>query len=243
MSTTAVRTGILVRITQQTQAEGMKNLTRIGASTLALSLALVVSACDNNPSKGKTQVTTAEPVTAAAVPASASKYTFSNADSKIDFVGAKITRKHDGSFQAFTGSVNLVDNNPEKSSVSTEIDVGSLKTDEEKLTAHLKTADLLDVGKYPKATFASTSIKAGGANGATHTVTGNFQLHGVTKSITFPAAIKVNGDAVDVDAEFAIKRKDFGIVYPGMPDDLIKDDVLLKLHLHSTKAAEQHSGL
>jgi polyisoprenoid-binding protein YceI len=219
----------------------MKIPTLIGTSTLALVLAL--AACDNNPSKGKAQATTAEPLAAAAVPASAAKYTFSNADSKIDFVGAKVTRKHDGSFQSFTGSVNLVDNNPEKSSVSTEIDVGSLKTDEEKLTAHLKTADLLDVAKYPKATFASTSIKSGGPAGATHTVTGNFQLHGVTKSISFPATVRFDANAVAVDAEFAINRKDFSIVYPGMPDDLIKDDVLLKLHLHASKAPEQHSAL
>jgi polyisoprenoid-binding protein YceI len=58
----------------------------------------------------------------------------------------------------------------------------------------------------------------------------------VTKSISFPATIKINSDAVDVDTEFAINRKDFGIVYPGMPDDLIKDDVLLKLHVRAAKA-------
>jgi polyisoprenoid-binding protein YceI len=61
------------------------------------------------------------------------------------------------------------------------------------------------------------------------------QLHGVTKSISFPATIKVGGDAVEVDAEFAINHKDFGIVYPGMPDDLIKDDVLLKLRIRANK--------
>jgi len=211
----------------------MKIITSIGVSALFLTLA----ACDANPAKGKTQATTAEAVATVAPPASATKYVFSNTDSKIDFVGAKVTRKHDGSFQAFTGTVSLVGNDPEKSSVSTEIDVGSLRTDEEKLTGHLKTADLLDVAKYPKATFVSTSIKAGGEKGATHTVTGNLQLHGVTKAISFPALIKQSGDVVDIDAEFAINRKNFGIVYPGLPDDLIKDDVLLKLHVHSKKAA------
>jgi len=54
--------------------------------------------------------------------------------------------------------------------------------------------------------------------------------------LPFPATIKINGDAVDVDAEFAINGKDFGMVYPGMPNDLIKDDVLLKLHVRAGKA-------
>jgi polyisoprenoid-binding protein YceI len=214
-------------------------LSPMNISTLtAVSILLfVATGCDADPAKGKTQATTAEPVAAAPAPASAVKYSFSNADSKIEFVGAKVTRKHDGSFQTFTGTVNVVDNDPTKSSVTADIDVASIKTDEEKLTGHLKTAELLDVAKYPKATFTSTSIKAGGDKGASHTVTGNLELHGVKKSISFPATIKLADDAVDVDAEFAINRKDFGIVYPGMPDDLIKDDVLLKLKLRAKKAA------
>lgn len=204
----------------------------LGISTLVL-----VAACENNPGKGKTQATTAEAVAVAPTPASAVKYTFSNADSKVEFVGAKVTQKHDGSFQTFSGAVNVVDGDPTKSSVAVTIDVGSIKSDNEKLTGHLKTPDLLDVGKFPQATFTSTSIKAGGEKGASHTVTGNLQLHGVTKSISFPATIKTGADSVDVDAEFVINRKDFGIVYPGMPDDLIKDEVLLKLQIRAKKAA------
>ncbi|HYP89619.1 MAG TPA: YceI family protein, partial [Polyangiaceae bacterium] len=151
-----------------------------------LILALTSAACDNNPAKGKTQASATEAVVAAPAAASGVKYTFSNADSKVDFVGAKVTRKHDGSFKAFTGTVSLVDNDPSKSSVSVTIEVGSIQTDEEKLTGHLKSPDLLDAGKFPQATFSSTAVKAGGEKGATHTVTGNLQLHGVTKSISFP---------------------------------------------------------
>lgn len=197
-------------------------------------LLLAAVACNNDPAKGKTQASAAAPLAAPPAPAAGTKYPFSQADSRVEFVGAKVTKKHDGSFQTFTGTVTLVDNDPTKSSVTVDIDVASIKTDEEKLTGHLKSADLLDVAKFPKANFTSTKIVAGGEKGATHTVTGNLQLHGVTKSITFPATVKT-GDAVEVDAEFAINRKDFGIVYPGMPDDLIKDDVLLKLHVRARR--------
>jgi len=101
----------------------------------------------------------------------------------------------------------------------------------------LKTADFFDVAKFPEATFVSTSIKAGGENGATHTVTGNLTLHGVTKSITFPATISVTGGVATVDANFAINRKDFGINYPGAQDNLIRDDVVMKLTIHANKAS------
>lgn len=202
-------------------------------------LTLALSACNTNPTEGKSTAAVSEALeapTPAENNAAAEKYLFSQADSKIEFVGAKVTRKHDGAFNVFQGTILLVDGDVTKSSVSAEVDTASLTSDEAKLTAHLKTPDLLDVEKFPKARFTSTSVKAGGADGASHTVTGNFELHGVTKSISFPANIRVTGDGVEVDAEFGINRKDFGIVYPGMPDDLIKDEVLLKLRVRAKKA-------
>jgi polyisoprenoid-binding protein YceI len=220
----------------------MVSINVVSRFAFTASLMLAVSAlagCDNNPTKDKALATVAEPVAVAApsAPAAATvKYVFSNADSKVSFVGAKVTRKHDGSFGTFNGTIDLVDGKPEKGAVTVDIDIASLTADEPKLIGHLKSPDLLDAAKFPKAHFASTSVKAGGDKGATHTVTGNLTLHGVTKSISFPATIKMNGDTTDVNAEFGINRKDFGIVYPGMPNDLIKDEILIKLDIHGKKA-------
>jgi polyisoprenoid-binding protein YceI len=147
-----------------------------------------------------------------------------------------VTGQHEGSFKTFSGSVQLVDHAPEQSSVKVDIDMASVEVEPAKLAAHLKSPDFFDVAKYPKASFESTAIKAGGTNGATHTVTGNLTLHGTTRSISFPAKIQVNGDNVRVNAEFAINRKDFGVVYPGMPDDLINDSVLIRLNLGANRS-------
>lgn len=217
-----------------------KNILRSVAVVSSLALgSLAIEACNNNPAKDKPQAAVAEPVAVApaAATAGSSKYTFSNSDSKIAFVGAKVTRKHEGNFGTFNGAIDLVNGKPEMSTVKVDVEMASLVADDPKLTGHLKTPDLFDVAKFPQAHFVSTSIKQGGEKGASHTVTGNLELHGVTKSITFPATIKVNGDAVDVDAEFVLNRKDFGVVYPGMPDDLIKDELLLKLQVHAKKSA------
>jgi hypothetical protein len=72
------------------------------------------------------------------------------------------------------------------------------------------------------------------ANGGTHTITGNFDLHGVKKSISFPATIQVSPDSVSANAEFSINRKDFGINYPGKADDLIRDGVVIKLTIQGS---------
>lgn len=116
-----------------------------------------------------------------------------------------------------------------------EIDTTSIETDEPDLTKHLQTPDFFDVAKYPQAKFVSTAIKSGGDKGATHTVTGNLTLHGVTKSITFPATITVTPQAITVDSTFSINRKDFGINYTGAANNLIRDEVVLTLKVRAVK--------
>lgn len=203
----------------------------------ALALALVFGC--NNPAKDKPKAEVTEavqvPAAAAAAQTGSATYKFGPPDSKLDYVGAKVTKKHEGSFGAFSGTIQVPDGAAEKGSVTAEIDVSTITADDAKLTKHLKSPDFFDVEKFPKARFTSTSIKAGGEGGKSHTVTGNLQMKDVTKSITFPANVQVSGDSVSVDAEFSINRKDFNIVYPGAPDDLIRDDVLVKLQIRAKK--------
>ena len=209
----------------------------------SLSLVLVLGC--NDPTKGKTAATvgSAVAIADAGAPApggsaaSASGvviYAVSSPTSTVSFVGRKLTGKHEGSFGKLTGTIELTGGKIKTGKVTLAIDASSLKTDDEELDTHLKSKDFFDVTRFPKATFTSTSIAAGGAGGATHTLTGNLELHGVTRSIGVPATIKVEGKTITATAEFTLKRKDFGIVYPGKPDDLIKDEVLVKLALTGT---------
>lgn len=201
---------------------------------------LALAACDD-PAKNKAKAVTTEP--AAAAPAAvtekaaagAVRYDFDGAGSKVEWTGSKVTGKHDGGFRTFSGHVSLVDDSPEKSTVTVDIDTGSLFSDSDKLDEHLKSGDFFEVEKFPKASFTSTTIAKGGDKGASHTVTGNLTLRGVTKGVTFPATIRTTPGGVEVDAEFAINRKDFGLVYAGKPDDLIRDDVVIKLTIRSQK--------
>jgi polyisoprenoid-binding protein YceI len=197
------------------------------------SLMLVLNFGCANPAANKPNagVTNAAPETNAVKPAGAEMLLITPDNSKVEFVAAKVTRSHNGSFKQFNGTVDLVNNAVEQSRVTIDIDTGSVVTDEDQLTGHLKTADFFDVAKFPKATFVSTKIEPNTAGGATHNITGNFDLHGVKKSITFPATIQIAPEAVSVNAEFAINRKDFGILYPGKADDLIRDGVVIKLTL------------
>jgi polyisoprenoid-binding protein YceI len=149
--------------------------------------------------------------------------------SSVGFVGRKLTDDHEGSFGGLEGTAQLKGYRPSELKVT--IQTASVSSDHPKLTNHLKGADFFNTAKYPTARFASTKIRPGGEGAATHTITGELSLLAVTKRITFPATIVVTDAGATGLAEFKINRKDFGIVYPGRPDDLIADEVLLKLNL------------
>lgn len=159
-----------------------------------------------------------------------------SADSTIGFVGAKITGSHDGGFSAFEGSVSIVDGIPESSRVEVTIDTASIWSDNERLTGHLKSVDFFDVENHPTATFESTAIAAN--DDGTYTLTGNLDLRGITRQISFPATIEIDDQGFSASAEFSLNRMDFDIKYPGKPDDLIREEVLVKLDLRSASLDE-----
>jgi polyisoprenoid-binding protein YceI len=199
-----------------------------------LAVALLTFACaDPAANKTKATVGNAAPESDAAKPANAETLPITTDNSKIEFVAAKVTRSHNGSFKRFNGSIDLVNNSPEQSRVTIDIVANSVETDEPDLTKHLQTPDFFDVAKFPRATFTSTKIEpAGGSN---YNITGNFDLHGVKKAITFPATIQIGNDKVSVNAEFSINRKDWGLMYPGKADDLIRDGVVIKLNVSAAR--------
>ena len=209
---------------------------RISIVVTILSGLIFLSAC-SDPAADKSKAVTGEATRTAspAAPAQSTRYPITAQNSKVDFVGSKVTGSHNGSFQDFSGQIDYA-GNVETSRVNINIKTESITTDDEGLTKHLKTPDFFDVAKFPEASFVSTAIKAGGDKGASHTVTGNLTLHGVTKSVTFPATIAVTPDVASVDASFSIKRKDFGINYAGAANNLIRDDVVLTLRVRANKA-------
>lgn len=204
---------------------------------------LFIAAC-NNPAADKPKATTTSPATVAQPPEKATpspsagerkvRLSLNPSNTTAAFVGSKITGSHDGKFEKLTGSVSASGEDPTGAEVSVSIDMSSVKTDSEKLDGHLKSADFFDVEKFPFAEFKSTAITAVGEDKTAFNVTGNLTLHGITKQIVFPAKIVLSAGKVEMESEFSINRKDFGIIYPGMPDDLIRDEVVIKLKLDAT---------
>ena len=167
------------------------------------------------------------------VPAGA--FTFDSSNSSIGFVGSKVTGSHEGGFRNFTGFIHAPDGKIEGGKVKVVIDMWSVWADEDKLTGHLKKNDFFLVPAHPIATFESTAVLPAPGPDGTYDVTGQLSLRGVTASITFPAQITLSEKGATCTAKFSLKRRQFGVNYDGAADNLVRDDVVVKLMVKAQK--------
>lgn len=173
-------------------------------------------------------------------------YTISENSSTLSFVASKVTRSHEGGFKQFGGMIDAVNNAPESSTIYVNIDMASLWTDTAKLTHHLREDDFFAVDQFPTGQFRSTAITP--RDDGSYDVTGSLTIHGVTKEVSFRSSIAMDEELILADAELVIDRTDFDITYPGMVDDLIKDEVTISYHIvanpnvESSKETELSEG-
>jgi polyisoprenoid-binding protein YceI len=117
-----------------------------------------------------------------------------------------------GTFKTFSGAIVVAEDGTP--SVTAEIAVDSINTNNEQRDAHIKSADFFDVEKHPTATFKSTGVRSSGDN---YVVDGVFSLKGVNKPITLDVEFNgVNpgmghGEVAGFEASAIVNRKDFGI--------------------------------
>ena len=143
----------------------------------------------------------------------ADEYSYDGVHSSISFKARHldISWIH-GRFNLVDGKFSLDREKPENSTFALTIQVDSVDTGNVARDLHLKQADYFDQKKFPTIDFKSTSCKVidGGFE-----VTGDFTMHGVTKSITFPLLggkeIEWKGiKRVGFSTEVRLKRSDFG---------------------------------
>jgi len=123
-----------------------------------------------------------------------------------------------GSFEKHNGTVDINDKDITKSKVEVSIDTNSINTNVQKRDEHLRSADFLDVAKYPAMTFVSRIIAKVGKDKLK--VTGDLTLHGVTKTVVLDVE-DLSEESKDpwgnirkgATATTKINRKDFGLLW------------------------------
>jgi polyisoprenoid-binding protein YceI len=121
-----------------------------------------------------------------------------------------------GKFDHTSGTI-VLDRAKGTGTVDVTIDTTSINFGMPKLDEHVKSAEMLDVAKYPTATYKGTLV--GFKNGSPTQVQGQFTLHGVTrplnltlesfKCMTYPD----NKEHCGADAAATFNRADYGVNY------------------------------
>ncbi|MGQ0673025.1 MAG: YceI family protein [Hyphomicrobium sp.] len=141
-----------------------------------------------------------------------------------------------GRFDTFAGTFSFDDAQPANSKVKVEIDTASVNSNHAERDKHLRNADFLDVTKFPKAVFESTSVTP--AADGKMSIAGKLTLHGVTRDIVI-AAEKIGagsdpwgGERAGFSGTTTLTLADFGILKELGPAAKAVD---LDLHVEGVK--------
>jgi len=181
-------------------------------------------------------------------PARASVWEVDSAHSSTEFsVKHMMVSSAKGRFDKVTGTLNLDDKNPTKSTIELTIDANTIDTHEPKRDAHLKSPDFFDTAKFPTITFKSTKIEKAGKG--KYKVTGDLTMHGVTKPVTLavdgptaPLKNPFGSTSSGASATGKINRKDWCLTWnkplEAAGGVLVGDEVTINVDLELTSKPE-----
>ena len=153
------------------------------------------------------------------------------AGSKVAFQYQQLGVKLDGHFKQFSGQVSFDPAKPQTGKASLDVELGSVDAGSPDADSEVVTAPWVNVEKFPKAHFESTSIKAKG--GDSYEIAGKLTIKGTTKDVSFPATFKADGNKGTFSGSLSIKRGDFAI---GEGDwastDIVAGDVAISFALN-----------
>ncbi len=166
------------------------------------------------------------------------------AHSAIHFrVRHMVISKVHGRFARWSGAITLDEQDLTRSSVEVRIDAASIDTQVADRDAHLRSADVLDVARYPELTFRSRRIERDGDG---YLVVGDLTLHGVTREVELQAEFAGTGkdpwghERAGFSARAALDRRDFGLVWNAALETggvLVGEKVEIAIELEAVKAA------
>jgi len=108
-----------------------------------------------------------------------------------------------------------------------------------KLVGHLNSEDFFHVSEHKASSFTLRDIAplAQAEGDATHSVTGDFTIRGITKSVTFYANIIENGSQLTISGSAVLDRSQFDVKYGSgsffddLGDNLIHDNFTVGFNL------------
>ncbi|WP_419960102.1 YceI family protein [Psychrobacillus sp. BM2] len=146
------------------------------------------------------------------------KFNLDAAHSTIDFsVKHMMVSKVKGSFTNFTADLDGNAEDLTGATISFDIDVKSINSNNEDRDNHLRSGDFFDIETYPSIKFVATDIKK--KDDGEYDVTGDLTIKDVTKPVTFDVEYGGKGtnpwgqEVVAFSADTKVNRKEFGLTW------------------------------
>jgi len=162
--------------------------------------------------------------------------------STVSWVGKKILGQHKGKIKLQSGSVYLKDEI--LTGGTFVIDMRTISNEDikdpdykKKLIGHLSSSDFFNVEAFPTATAKITKVVRMNDKSNEYTVTADFTIKGITKSVTFPATFKTTGNGFEGRANITLDRTLWDIRYgssnffEGLGDKAIKNEFELDVKI------------
>lgn len=169
-------------------------------------------------------------------------YRFTESGSKIGFAVHQFLGTTHGKFGKFEGRIDLDREHPEKSSVTTRIQVRSIDTGIQKRDNHLRSAEFFNVEKFPEIDFKSRSVKQTGPQAGD--IIGDLTMHGVTRPITLHVKL-LTPAADDKRTRWSVttdplKRRDFNLLFAPTAETVsgISDSVTVTIEIEAVREGE-----
>ena len=137
------------------------------------------------------------------------------------------------------GTLEFDPANPTRAAVNVTIALSSLNTGVPALDEHLRSEDFFEVAKFPTASFRSTKVEQGAGKDRLK-VTGELNLHGITRPVTLDVTVlKIGANprtqlpTVGFEATTTLKRSDFGL---GAFVPQVSDEIKLQISSQGVEA-------
>lgn len=152
--------------------------------------------------------------------------------SKIGFSAQYESDQLSGAVSGYDTQIRFSPDDLQGSSARIEFDMSSVLTGEDIYDSSLPGEEWLNVAKFPKASFLSTSFDGLDPETGLYTLHGTLTLMGISKDISIPFrfAPRSDGKAV-VDGSFQIKRSDFGVGDQSSDSKNLSEFIDVSLHL------------
>lgn len=150
--------------------------------------------------------------------------------SKLTFVSKQMGVPVDGEFRKFSASMAFDPAKPETGRAQIEIDMASVDAGAAETNEEVAGKNWFNVKQFPKATFASSSVKALG--GGRFEVAGKLTIRDKTRDVVAPFTMTQQGAFTQFDGAVTIRRADFGIGQGVWADfDTVANEVQIRFRL------------